>query len=385
MEERSLHQMLSDYTKPQLEDIVDILGKPGHGGRSKAKLVDDLDSYLHGEPRRWLSFLTERDLRQLRELVHAGPDKVKVQAWSDYPSLLEAIGIVHSDDSEEDCHKVWIDREVYEIVRGDVDEVFRVLERNGKFEWERMGLGYLNLYGAIPTDRLLLLLADWYADTHPDGLRPAVFLRAVCQSPWFKLNRYEDEHGDYLISPCVSDPADLLERRDAAASRSAYPFFSYDRVYEAGSGAPYFTVGLRTAEGMRLETLYRRLGYTGFEVTLALHDTWVEAQYTDGKDHDLLGPLMDSPRAAGLDQDSWEACCQMVADYANTVPKWIFAGSSARETEKGLVDWKAWKEGETQEREDYSLGLAVPHVAPDELCPCGSGLRYCRCHGRFLS
>ena len=31
------------------------------------------------------------------------------------------------------------------------------------------------------------------------------------------------------------------------------------------------------------------------------------------------------------------------------------------------------------------LGFAIPHVAPDDPCPCGSGLRYCRCHGKYLS
>ena len=31
------------------------------------------------------------------------------------------------------------------------------------------------------------------------------------------------------------------------------------------------------------------------------------------------------------------------------------------------------------------MGFAIPHVAPDDPCPCGSGLRYCRCHGKFLT
>ena len=31
------------------------------------------------------------------------------------------------------------------------------------------------------------------------------------------------------------------------------------------------------------------------------------------------------------------------------------------------------------------LGFAIPHVAPQDPCPCGSGLRYCRCHGKYLS
>ena len=411
MDERNLHQFLSDCTKPQLEDIEDILGKPGNGYRSKAKLVDELDRYLRGEPRRWLSLLSERDLRQLRELVHAGPDKVMVQALSGYPSLVEVIGLVHTDDSEQDRHKVWIDREVYDIVRSDVDEVFRLAERSGQFELERMGLGYLNLYGAIETDRLLFLLSDWYRQTHPQGIRPSALVRSISRAPWFKLYRYEDERGDYLVSPCVSAPAELLDLRETMGVRPRSLDFSFDRVREAGSGAPYFTVGMKTPEGMRLEALYRRLGFEGFDVTLALHDTWVEAQYTEQRNDELLGPLLDSPRASQLDQESWEAACRIVADYADSVPKWFLCGASAREAGKGLADWEGWGEGEAEETpgedmprpwtlpeptisegyaaeiftENYPVGLAVPHVAPGDPCPCGSGLRYSRCHGRYLS
>ena len=35
--------------------------------------------------------------------------------------------------------------------------------------------------------------------------------------------------------------------------------------------------------------------------------------------------------------------------------------------------------------QEFPMGFAIPHVAPDDPCPCGSGLRYCRCHGKYLS
>ena len=33
----------------------------------------------------------------------------------------------------------------------------------------------------------------------------------------------------------------------------------------------------------------------------------------------------------------------------------------------------------------YRMGLAVKPVAPDALCPCGSGLSYRNCHGKVLN
>ena len=33
----------------------------------------------------------------------------------------------------------------------------------------------------------------------------------------------------------------------------------------------------------------------------------------------------------------------------------------------------------------FPYGMSVPHVAPDDACPCGSGLRYRNCHGKLLN
>ena len=408
MEDTSLHSILSGYTKPQLQDIGEILGTPGNTRVSKARLVDALDNYLHGEPRRWLSRFTERDLRQLRELVHAGPDKVVMQSFSVYPTLGEMIGLV-SYDEDEQSRRVWINREVYDLVKADVDAVLRAGEHSGRFELERMGLGLMNLYGAVPMDRFLSFMVDWYLESHP-GSRYDQFVRNFGQSTLIKLYRYQDETGDYMVSPCVHDPYQLLQLREHLGQRDHRRNFTYEEVHEAGSGAPYFTVGMKTAEGMRLEAMYRRVGYTGFDVTLAVHDTWVESQYTDQVNDELYGPLVDCPLGGQLDPESLEACCEIIADYANSVPKWFLCGKSAKECGVGMVDWKAWRDtvqnkdqeeipnrwkmpeptisegfASEMQTEQYPLGFAIPHVAPDDPCPCGSGLRYCHCHGKYLS
>lgn len=409
MEGRSLYTILSDYTKPQLEDLRDLLGEPGLRNRSKAGLVEELYGYLRGEPRRWLSRLTERDLRQLRELVHAGPDKVKIQALSSYPTLLEAAGLVSTDDTDENTHKVWIGPELYDIVRKDVDEVLHAGEQSGRFELERMGIGYLNLCGVVPVDRLLTVVADCYCQKYRRANRNKV-IKDIFNSPWYKLYHCIDENGEYLASPCLNAPEELFPIRNAMGAHHYAEDFTADRLYESGCGAPYFSVGMKTPQGLRLEAMYRRVGYTGFDLTLALHDTWVESQYTSQPNEELFGPLMDSPLASQLDRESWMSCVQIVADYANSVPKWFLCGKTAAEEGKGLVDIGPEENAETPSNsqeypnmwtmpeptisegyasemfyEDYPLGFAIPHVAPDDPCPCGSGLRYCRCHGRYLS
>lgn len=408
MKERTLHTILDGFQKPELQDLGSILGNDLSPRLRKSQLVEQLHAYLHTQPRQWMSHLMERDVRLLRDLVHAGPDKVQYQDYADYPSLLEVTGLVEYDDSDEHFHKVWISREMYEIVAPDVDKVFHSLEKNGQFDVERIGLGYLNLYGILPTEMFIDLMMDWYEKTHDGDFRRLT--RILHSSPLVKMYRYTDKWGDYVCSPCVNDIDELFTLRESLGKQHFARFTDAD-AREAGAGAPYFTVGMKSREGMRLEQMYRQLGWEGYDLVKAVHDTWMESQYTAAPNEALFQPLMDSPQSPDLDEKAWENCCQIVCDYADNVPKWCLCGRTAAATHQCQADRDAWKEpaaAPAQETEEYPrwtmpeptvtegyaaelnsdgypLGFAIPHVAPNDPCPCGSGLRYCRCHGRYLS
>lgn len=419
MKVRTLHTILDGFQKPELQDMASLLGQDLNPRMRKSQLVNDLDSYLHEEPSRWMSYLAERDARLLKELVHAGPEKVQYQDFADYPSFLEVVGLVQYDDSDENYHKVWISREMYDIVSRDIDRVIRSGEKSGLYEMERVGLGYLNLYGTVPTETFIDLMMEWFRSEYPTGDYDDL-MRMMHQSPIVKLNRFTDAYGDYLVSPCVENVEELFSRREKAG-RVRYDLFTAHQAREAGSGAPYFTVAMKSPAGMALEQMYRRVGYEGFELVKAEHDTWIEAQYTEeGVNSDpLFDPLVDSPRAQELDSESWLACCEIVVRYANSIPRWELGGASAENTTLAL-NWESMKrqmkkaaddiaqEPAARTGEEYPhwtmpeptitdgyaseldgdflpLGFAIPHVAPNDPCPCGSGLRYCRCHGKYLS
>ena len=383
---KNLHTLLDGFQKPELQDLGSLLGRELSPRLRKSQLVEQLDVYLRGEPGRWLSHLMERDVRLLRELVNAGPEKVQYQDYAIYPSLVEVSGLVEHDDTDEHFHKVWITREMYDIVAPFVEKAIKRGERSGQFDIERIGLGYLNLYGIMSTPLFLDLITAYYEQHYNNNY--GELMHMLQQSPMVKLCRYTDKWGDYLCSPCVSDPEEIHTLRQQLGQKKK-GCFTEDQAREAGAGAPYFTVGMRTREGMALEQLYRRLGYEGFELVKAEHDTWIEAQYTSDYNEALFHPLMDSPQGQHLDEESWKVCCQIVADYADAVPKWALNGLSAREAGQMQLDMKlnslrSWDK--LPEVADIpGMGFAIPHVAPDDPCPCGSGLRYCHCHGKYLS
>ena len=383
---KNLHTLLDGFQKPELQDLGSLLGRELSPRLRKSQLVEQLDVYLRGEPGRWLSHLMERDVRLLRELVNAGPEKVQYQDYAIYPSLVEVSGLVEHDDTDEHFHKVWITREMYDIVAPFVEKAIKGGERSGQFDIERIGLGYLNLYGIMSTPLFLDLITAYYEQHYNNNY--GELMHMLQQSPMVKLCRYTDKWGDYLCSPCVSDPEEIHTLRQQLGQKKKGSF-TEDQAREAGAGAPYFTVDMRTREGMALEQLYRRLGYEGFELVKAEHDTWIEAQYTSDYNEALFHPLMDSPQGQHLDEESWKVCCQIVADYADAIPKWALNGLSAREAGQMQLDMKlnslrSWDK--LPEVADIpGMGFAIPHVAPDDPCPCGSGLRYCHCHGKYLS
>lgn len=408
MEERSLHTILSGFGKPELQDLGNILGRELSSRFRKSQLVEELHGYITREPREWMSHLMERDVRLLRDLVKQGPEKVQYQDFADYPSLLEVTGLVQFDDSDEHFHKVWLSREMYDIVAPEVETVIHVLERNGQFKLERAALGYLNLYGVMSTELFVDSLMEWYNNNIGGSAKR--LSKILSTTPIIKMYRYTDKWGDYVCSPCVPDVDELMTRLDSF--KGGFAHLSGWDACKAGSGAPYFTIGLSTLEGMRLEQMYKRIGYEGFELVKAVHDTWMESQFTSGPRPELFDPIFDSPLFGTLDRQALESFCNIVADYADSLPKWCLAGHSAKETGECLADRNAWKDNEESLQEPqeadypswnmpeptitdgyagemssdgYPLGLAIPHVAPNDPCPCGSGLRYCRCHGRYMN
>ncbi|MBO4340247.1 MAG: SEC-C domain-containing protein [Bacteroidales bacterium] len=409
----ALRTILDRFEKAQLQDIGDILGSDLPSRLRKSQMLDKLCGYIKEEPGRWLSYLMERDIHLLKDLVHAGPEKVRYMDFADYPSIVELSGIVEYDDSDENYHKVWISREIYEIVSPEIDSVLKRMERSGQYQFERIGLGYLNLYGILSTEDFLDEVFSWYQDHRGTDFRSLEEM--ISRSPLVKLARYENQWGDNLVSPSIDDVDLMFTMRSEHKRHRGRKHFSLADVMEAGGGAPYFIVGMNTPEGKALEKVYRALGYSGFALVKAEHDTWLEAQYTDNPNPVLFDPLYDAPLAREVSQSVWENYCMVVCDYADSVPKWCLRGRSAKETGESLCDRDAWRiPGEFDPNEspksapgedyprwsmpeptvsdgfgildsDFPIGFSIPHVAADDPCPCGSGLRYSRCHGKYLS
>ncbi len=135
------------------------------------------------------------------------------------------------------------------------------------------------------------------------------------------------------------------------------------------------------------------VGYTDEEVTGSAHNIWMDSQFaTDEAGIETLFDSVSRKQDDLEDFDLYKVCIDAIADYANSLPKWILKGSSANEEHTCKIKIEVDDDGfnaaisqlDSMSRL-FRYGMAVKHVRPNDPCPCGSGLSYRLCHGRHLS
>ena len=82
----NLSDILGGFTREELSAMVDWLDAPVRYSAPKKVMVSELTAYLSESPLHWMGLLPENDLRLLKKLVDAGPDKRVLLLRSDYPS-----------------------------------------------------------------------------------------------------------------------------------------------------------------------------------------------------------------------------------------------------------------------------------------------------------
>ena len=400
-----LKSFLQDYTKPELADIGNLLGYELPRMKTKAGMISALDTYLRTRPSEWLSHLMERDLDQLESLIETGPDKYQAVEYADYPSTLEILGLVRviEGDENSDFKQICLPRAIYDIAAPHIRKVRARREKTGQLALERVALGYLNLYGVLEFDQFVDLMFDYLEGIL--GTDYARMKQMLSESPVLKLFRTYDENGDgdYICSPCIDKLEYILEDRKEFKI-TEFKHFTPEQALEAGTGAPFFTPCLSTPEGIALENSLRRAGYSGYDLVKELYEVWICSQ-SDADFEDLFYAIENRANQFSSESNYYEAL-RAVENFANSVPKWSLCGKSADETGCLRVSADIEDPYEEPPGEDIPLkwempsptvsagypmpygfpfGLTVPHVAKDDPCPCGSGLRYGQCHGKFLS
>lgn len=401
---RYLREILDGYYKDELREMGRVLGLGEFKLTAKKSfMVEEIAGSILNSPERWLCQLTEHDLFMLKKGVDAGREQTVEMDFSPIPSALEHINVIEMSYSEETGEHFAVVPDVYDAICGKVDEVIARKTEDGSFHLDRLILSILNIYGMVPFKVFLETLVEirdtaGYSDIRIEDLSESSLLMA---SRVFHQNQL------YLATPYMSEPELILKlrRKNQSPKGSRYAKIDVQRAIEACENMPFGTYGIKSPEGQAVLEMLRTLGYDQEQSLAELHDIWLNAQYPmlEQATSMLFASVEDVVDAVGK-FDRYEDCVKTIADYANSIPKWILRGFSANETGLLKVDIEVMESERAEEAPDdipdylrnslpqpdaatdiSKYGIAIKRVGLNDPCPCGSGLTYGRCHGKHVN
>ena len=392
-----LTRVLQAQTKDELQEIGDFFGVLLRKSDKKAAMVHRLEMAFRTDMLRCLKCLPIYELRELQLLVSQGKG-VRMLIPIPHPPFFTYLFGLLEDENEGDVMKLYLEDEIFDLVAPVIDAAIKEVEDSGRVEFERFLWGCLTIYGFLSMDEFINLRREFFPD---EDLR-AIYSFLDTYAPLYYLT---DDYYEFLMYPDLHQ-FDLINEQE---SRGYYgqelAKVSLEDILSAGKMTPYNFPYVSHKEGRALASALKAVGLGGDAGALRMHWIWWEKQ-NEGADphgfHDLIQRVLDDARVDSF--ESVQALVGAITDYSNAIPTWVFRGRSSddmMEVERPfLKPLSSSPRTAATPRQGtfpgfgigsgpaFSSGPAfgsVPRVGRNDPCPCGSGLKYKNCHGKWES
>ena len=185
------------------------------------------------------------------------------------------------------------------------------------------------------------------------------------------VNRHiVQKNGVIYLTTMVSDGniEEVIPERESRKEIKGYRQFTKEEFMIAGSNPLYPFVGKDSPSGKKLTAFMEKIGFGEQARNWISTLVWLSAQEVGTKGPmTAMHMLDDMLKSFG----ELQAMMEIVQEYMNDVPKWIFKGYSSREV------------FEKFKMPPMGFCMGIPRVGRNEPCPCGSGLKYKNCHGKY--
>lgn len=379
---KELEKWFSPLSKDELKRILGVFDQPYRENARKAGLLEEVISFIGDNPEAWLGKLTERDLIAIRDCVKAGPASLTILGQPDYPCIPLFLHLIDKDPGSDDM--VFIPPCIHVLVCGVIDNVIASKEADGSFDRDRLILGVLNTYGAIPLERFIPLMRKCFP---PKSAYDKINM--MVESPILKMCMADTGNGEWLVSPYIFDLDGFISGMDHFKRFRSHKKFSEKDFRDAARNIPFCAAEPDSPEAQAVIRMYTSLGLHRHEAVEELHYIWLDCQ--NCFDENMTAHIFEGVEDLAHSIPTFEQyrnCLQTIADYANSLPKWYLKGRSADECDLMKITLRERESSEDIFQElakEMHFGMAVPHVSPFEPCPCGSGLSYRNCHGKFMN
>lgn len=374
-----IFQSLMPRTKIQLSHLGDMLGCELKSSLRKSEMATGLADYIINRSDEWLRCLPQREL-DLMEIM------VKMEKGSEfrtfpqpYGTVMETFGFI-TEERTDDSSTFTIVPALYDSIREHLPMALSFRAANSYMEFEALLMGILNTYGLVEHKKVVEIFSSIY-DFETDPQLAVQSMQFLYESFLMRMNTVRKNGLIYHRTMIRNGSLDeVIPERESRVEIKDYRQFSKEEFMAAGFNPLYPFVGKDSPTGKKLTAFMEKVGMGEEERNVIGTLVWLNAQESGTK-----GPLGAIHLFDGLLKgfDQVQEMMGIVQEYMNNVPKWIFKGYSSHEV------FEKYEKPSLQPLPDKmppaSFGMGVPRVGRNDPCPCGSGLKYKNCHGKYKS
>ena len=408
--ERQSLDTLKDYLSGATKKILDFDARVLKAGLPKslpkAEMVDRLSDYILSHPGKLLDGLCTYELKLLDYMVEENDTNIAYGYPQDCQQSLAGMFLMRIIPTEQPDQTIFlIPGDLKDSLHGHIHPLIEKREESHDDVLEEAVMGVLNVYGILPAELATALSAP-IASTDEDEIDDYLSRYFI-----YALNRVQVDLGDgdedCLKSPFL-DEGEIKPLFRALASREDLEgnIDMPDMDVRAWGIMPYPTQWQKCSR--EIETIMKDEGLPEGETAWILTEYWRESQ----KD---VSPIQAvSKTLQRMDFNSLGNASDFMTtlmNFANAIPKWFLKGHSSDEIFKqrnktgkapmmhvpfspnGVFSMSASRmvnEGNDTDDEDFEAMLyrginpkTGKKIRPNDPCPCGSGLKYKKCHGRL--
>ena len=345
----------------------------------KAEMAIGLTDFIINNSDAWLRCLPKRELDLMEIMVKMEKGSEFRTSPQPYATVMEALGFL-VEQRTDDSSTFTIVPALYDSIKERLPMALSFRRANGYMEFEALLMGILNTYGIVEHKKVLEIFSSIY-DFKTNPQLAVQSIQFLYESFLMKMNVVRKDDVVYLQTIIRNEDLDeLIFERENRAEIKDYRQFSKEEFMAAGFDPLYPFVGKDSPTGKKLTAFMKKVGMGEKERNVTGTLVWLRAQEGGTK-----GPLGAIHLFDGLLKgfDQVQEMMGVVQEYTNNVPKWIFKGYSSHEV------FEKYEKPSLQPLPDkkppVGFGMGIPRVGRNDPCPCGSGLKYKKCHGKYNS
>jgi hypothetical protein len=380
----TLEEMIMQDTKEMILQNAKLLQIRLNRKDKKTILAGRLADTILQQPLVVLRRLPYTELIRLQKMVHDKDHAVPFRYDMTWDCMTQ-IGLTDQINSKDGLQE-FIYPDLAGALSPVIDDYIAGLDPNsGKFRFERIALGLLNLYGLLSFEKL----ADLCNTLDPE-LTAEKLEQAIEES--FLLNIqtiYHSGNGRSYTSPFLDDPEYLIKEIKKRHFDKEVRF-SLEEVLSADDNEKP-QPPKNEMSGVINDLLLSVLG-SEEEVSWWISRSWMQIN-NDRSYFDLIQELFDDQ---GLSIDQLNQVIFTITDWTNLLPRWIMKGNSSREIFETFEKSKLRPlpsepfpgfsgEESSSSHEPFNEPKKENTRKPgrNDPCPCGSGKKYKHCCGKI--